>query len=115
MAEAIFSLVPTPSALETSTGSFQRLRSRAKERAERANAAEHAAGESARGQAANALLGLVGARDIDACIGVAHVTAVAFRRKCVRKSFTTVRCQQTCSSGFDRMPHVLSRTHRNFS
>ena len=74
MAMAIFSFVPTPSALETSTGSRHFLSS-ANKSAERTDPADHAARERARSQAPDALLGLIRKRNIHTCFGVVHEMA----------------------------------------
>ena len=71
ISKATFSLVPTPSTLETSTGSANFLVDR-KQPAEAADLAEHAAVESLVRQILDALLGAIGALDVDAGIGVGN-------------------------------------------
>ena len=52
------------------------------QRAERADAAEHAARKGARGHAANPFLGLIGAGDIHAGIGIAHANLISVTVSC---------------------------------
>ena len=70
ISKAIFSLVPTPSTLETSTGSAILLLVDGKQPAEAADLAQNAAVEGLVGQVLDALLGAVGALDVHAGIGV---------------------------------------------
>src|ERR1700692_1827402 len=91
IAMAIFNFVPTPSALDTSTGSRPFLSSakspanqphppltprpfcpRRKTPPQQPHPADHAARERARSQAPDALLGLVRKRNIHTCFGVVH-------------------------------------------
>ena len=67
--KAIFSLVPTPSTLETSTGSWN-FWYRGEHPAEAADLAHHAPGESPVGQVLDALLGAVRTFDVDTAVSV---------------------------------------------
>ena len=82
MAMAIFSLVPTPSALETSTGSFHFLVSRAKSAPKPPIPPRTRGREGAAGVMANALLGVVGDSDVYSGIGVFHGEPLLFRCLC---------------------------------
>ena len=70
ISKAIFSLVPTPSTLETSTGSRYFFLSMANRPPKPPISLKHAAIESLMGQILDALLGAVGALDVHAGIGV---------------------------------------------
>ena len=80
ISKAIFSLVPTPSTLETSTGSSVLLLVDGEQAAEAADLAQDAAIEGLMGEILDALLGAIGALNIDAGVGVSD--GAGFSRLC---------------------------------
>ena len=73
ISKASLSLVPTPSTLETSTGSVNFFLSM-EEPAKAADLAEHAALKVWCARILDALLGAVGLLDVDACVGVGEAS-----------------------------------------
>ena len=108
ISKAIFSLVPTPSTLETRTGSEILLLVDGEEPAEAADLAQHPAIEGLMGKILDALLGAISTLDVHASVGVGDGAG-----------FCRLLCQESGSSSEDASPQIFTREealyHSSFS